>query len=92
MRQRRQSRIDATIALFKSRKHEPVPLPDVQCAAGAQHGARLAEIRALGYIVDNEMKRTASGEIHSFYTLRSEPGEALVLFPGALEPRHRDDN
>jgi hypothetical protein len=90
MRQR-DSQTKSTIALLRQRKHKRVALPDVQRVAGAQHDARLAEIRALGYIVDNVMERTANGETHSFYILRAEPGEAVPLFPGAFDLRHRDD-
>jgi hypothetical protein len=31
----------------------------------------------LGYIVENEMEHTADGQVHSWYVLRAEPGEAV---------------
>jgi hypothetical protein len=75
MRHGRKSRVQNTIALFLANKGRRIPLPEIQRVAGAQHGARLREIRGIGYIVDNETERTADGEIHSWYILRAEPGE-----------------
>ena len=61
--------------------------------SGAQDGARIAELRELGYIIDNEMERSPDGEIHSFYILRAEPGETPALFrdlPTDKQQRYRD--
>jgi hypothetical protein len=92
MRHGRQSRVQATIALFRTNKDRRVSLPELQGVAGAQHGARLREARDLGYIIDNEMERTADGEIHSWYILRAEPGEQPTPRQQALDlpARHLD--
>jgi len=76
----RQGRLSAVITVLKANKYKRVPLPQIQKAAGAQHGARLKEARDLGYLIDNELERTSSGDIHSWYILRAEPGEAVPLF------------
>jgi hypothetical protein len=89
---RRRTRIEATIALLLANKGKRVSLPEVQRVAGAQHGPRLKEIRARGYIIDNVMDRTADGEVHSWYILRAEPGEERLLFPlpeGYRDPEER---
>jgi hypothetical protein len=80
----KQSRVQATIALLRANKHKRVPLPQIQAVAGAQHGCRLMEIRARGYVVENVVER-ANGEVHSWYVLRAEPGEEISLF-GDLRP------
>ena len=85
-----QTRLKATIAVLRANKHRRVPLPEIQKAGGAQHGARLKEARDLGYVIDNELERTPLGEIHSWYILRAEPGETAPLFTD-LPIRHRDD-
>ena len=87
----RLTRVERTIALLRRDKGKRVPLPEIQREAGAQHCVRIREARALGYVIDNVMERTANGETHSFYILRAEPGEAVPLFPGAFDLRHRDD-
>jgi hypothetical protein len=88
MRHNRQTRVQATIALLKANKHRRVSLPDVQRAAGAQHGARLKDIRERGYVVEN-ITEHVNGEVHSWYVLRLEPGEPQqTLLP--LAERHRD--
>jgi hypothetical protein len=85
----RQTRVQKVIALLRAHKNRRVPLPEIQHAGGAQFGARLKEIRALVYIVANEMERTPDGEIHSWYILRAEPGESVSLFPDiTLEPEY----
>jgi hypothetical protein len=59
-------------------------LPDIQRLGIAQHGARLKELRGLGYVINNEMERTPSSVL-SWYTLLAEPGEPMSLF-GDLTP------
>ena len=79
--QHRQTRVQKVIALLRAHKNRRVPLPQILHAGGAQFGARLKEIRSLGYIVENQMERTPDGEIHSWHVLRAEPGESVSLFP-----------
>ncbi len=73
------TRAERLLVLLLSRKGKRVSLPEVQRVAGAQHGARLTEIRAWGYVVENVMEHV-NGETHSWYVLRSEPGETYPLF------------
>jgi hypothetical protein len=77
----RDTHVQKTIALLRANKHRRVPLPDIQRAAGAQHGTRLKEIRSLGYVIANETERTSNGETHSFYILRAEPDETVPANP-----------
>ncbi|MFZ0866194.1 MAG: hypothetical protein WAU76_10415 [Candidatus Sulfotelmatobacter sp.] len=43
-------------------------------AAGiAQHGARFAELRQRGFVIDNELERAADGHVLSRYWLRHDP-------------------
>ncbi len=81
----RQSRRDRLLKLLLLNRGRRVPLPAVQAAAGAQHGARLREIRALGYQVENVMERRADGTVVSFYVLESRPGETRRLFSGMAD-------
>ncbi len=75
MRDWRTTRVGRLMLLYRTRGvGVPVPLPDVQRAAGAQHGARHKELRAMGFQIDNFMKRGADGQTHSFYVMRFDPG------------------
>ncbi len=74
------TRTDRLLALLLARKGRRVSLPEVQRAAGAQHGARIGELREHGYVIDNVMERM-EGEIYSWYVLRAEPGETAPMFP-----------
>ena len=51
---------------------KPVELPQVMQAGIAQYGARVAELRERGFVIDNEMERTA-GRVLSRYWLRFDP-------------------
>src|SRR5689334_12614162 len=51
----------------------PVGLPEIMAAGIAQHGARLNEIRAKGFQVENELSRDKKGILHSRYWLRFDP-------------------
>lgn len=74
------TRTDRLLALLLSRKGGRVSLPEVQSAAGAQHGARLRELKDRGYMIENSMERV-NGDVHSWYTLRAGPGETVPMFP-----------
>lgn len=54
-------------------KGEAVPLPDIMRAGIAQHGARFNELRSRGYVIENETRRGANGDILSSYYLRFDP-------------------
>ncbi len=51
----------------------PLELPEIMAAGIAQHGARFHEIRARGFIVENETLRDNSGRTISRYFLRHDP-------------------
>ena len=76
----RPTRAERLLSLLISRKGRRVSLPEVQRGAGAQHGARLTELRSLGYVIDNVMEHI-DGEVHSWYVLRATPDETRPLFP-----------
>ncbi len=71
---KKQTRLQRLIKLYEGRGiGVRVALWEVQREAGAQHGARHKEARSLGYVITNELERTADGELHSWYTLRVVP-------------------
>ena len=84
----RQTRLEKVIALLVARKHERVPLPEIQRAAGAQHGARLREARNRGYVIDNVTEHVGA-DVHSWYILVCEPGETRNLFPDPPTEKQR---
>jgi hypothetical protein len=45
---------DRLLALLKTRAPDWVPLAEVLAVAGAQYGARIHELRALGYRIQND--------------------------------------
>ncbi len=75
----RQSQLGKLLKLLLSRKGQRVGLPEIQRLGIAQHGARLKELRALGYVIRNEMEHTPYGT-RSWYVLLAEPGEPVPLF------------
>jgi hypothetical protein len=50
-----------------------VQLPEIMAAGIAQHGARLNELRARGFVIENELKRAPDGRVFSRYWLRFDP-------------------
>jgi hypothetical protein len=48
-------------------------LPEIMAAGIAQHGARFNEIRARGFVVENETRRAEDGRTLSRYFLRHDP-------------------
>jgi hypothetical protein len=53
-----------------------------------QFSARLPELRAIGFIIENRMELMADGTKHSFYRLRSSAGdvEKLSVMPAPAMP------
>jgi hypothetical protein len=45
-------------------------LPNIMVTGIAQHGARIAELRQGGFVIENELERAADGRILSRYWLR----------------------
>lgn len=84
MRTDKQTRQEQLRRLLVLRKGRRVALPEVQRAAGAQHGVRIKELRGRGYVIENILERV-HGETHSWYVLRSEPGETPPMFPLPVE-------
>jgi hypothetical protein len=54
-------------------KGKPLDLPEIMRAGIAQHGARFAELRERGFVVENELDRDTSGVVRSCYWLRYDP-------------------
>jgi hypothetical protein len=48
-------------------------LPEIMQAGIAQFTARIFELRERGFKIENELRRTPDGQIHSLYWLRFEP-------------------
>jgi 2-polyprenyl-6-methoxyphenol hydroxylase-like FAD-dependent oxidoreductase len=72
------TRTTRLLALLLAHKGERVALYDVQREAGAQHGARIKELRGRGYAIENETERV-DGVTRSWYVLMAEPGENCPL-------------
>ena len=51
---------------------ESLPLPKIQETRIAQFTARLFELRRLGFVIENELKRI-DGTVHSSYRLTHDP-------------------
>ena len=80
----KKTRAERLLALLCSRKGRRVTLPEVQRIAGAQHGARILELRRRGFVIENVSERV-HGETHSSYILRSGPTETPPMFPLPVE-------
>jgi hypothetical protein len=50
-----------------------VELPEIMRAGIAQHGARIAELRECGFVIENELERLPDGRVLSRYWLRHDP-------------------
>lgn len=85
MHRKRTSQRQRLIGLLRSRKFQPVSLPEIQRLGIAQHSARFNELRELGFIIRNTMEHAADGTVHSYYTLVAEPGETMPLFCDAVQ-------
>jgi len=77
-----------------------VPLPAILALGIAQYGARIHELRALGFRIENRKERV-NGVLHTFFRLnggtatiaprkQEQPTDAK-LFPDLPKERHRDD-
>jgi hypothetical protein len=51
----------------------PLGLPSIMAAGIAQHGARIAELRARGFVIENQIERDAESRVLSRYWLRRDP-------------------
>ena len=91
MHHRKPSREDSALALLRDNLHRArpsyaalwpdgegwVPLPELQAAAGAQHGARLKALRGRGHTIANVMLwNDVAGEQWSWYRLEYDVGDA----------------
>jgi hypothetical protein len=52
---------------------KPLQLPTIMQAGIAQHGARFNEIRARGFVIENELQRSPDGAVRSRYRLTFDP-------------------
>lgn len=65
---------DRILSLFQSRQNEWVPLPDILDLRISQFGARILELRRLGYDIRNRTEHRG-GQVHSWFRLVIEqPG------------------
>jgi hypothetical protein len=85
----RKTQCERLLELLRSHKFKRVPLPAIQALGIAQHGTRLKELRALGYVIRNEMEHSSDGT-QSWYVLLAEPGEPVPLFGGLPPERYPD--
>lgn len=46
-----------------------VPLPNILVLGIAQYNARIFELRALGFRIENKIERDADGQVHSWFRL-----------------------
>ena len=89
------------------REDRSVLLPEIMALGIAQHGARILELRGHGFVIDNELCRSANGVTVSRYWLRFDPEQESIVgterdegslarsFPEfgdfTMQRRHRDD-
>jgi hypothetical protein len=73
-RRGRPTQADVLLSMLREarRAARPLELPEIMRAGVAQHGARFAELRERGFVIDNEMERTAR-RVLSRYWLRLDP-------------------
>ena len=66
---------ELTVEMLRAARTEgrALELPEIMAAGIAQHGARFNEIRARGFVVENELERSADGRVLSRYWLRYDP-------------------
>ena len=71
----RPTQTDVLIAMLRHTraKGEPLLLPQVMTAGIAQHGARFHELRARGFVIENETEYAPDGRVLSRYYLRFDP-------------------
>jgi hypothetical protein len=73
---RRTTQADVLIELMRARRAAGLglELPDILAIGIAQHSARLVELRARGFVIENEMQRSAHGHVvRSRYWLVFDP-------------------
>lgn len=77
----RLSQADLLVAMFRQARAEgrALDLPEIMAAGIAQHGARLTELRARGFVIENELGRTPDGRVLSRYWLRFDPERVSAL-------------
>lgn len=65
---------DVLIGLLRDAraKNQPLELPSIMRAGIAQHGARMKELREMGFEIENQMER-GEDVIRSVYWLRFDP-------------------
>lgn len=67
---------DVLIQLLRAKRAAglALDLPEILDLGIGQHSARLFEIRARGFVVENDLQRSADGHVvHSSYRLVSDP-------------------
>jgi hypothetical protein len=74
-RRKQVTQADVLIGMLRDSRSKRIPLelPEIMRAGIAQHGARFKEIREQGFVIRNEMERTAEGVVLSRYWLTFDP-------------------
>lgn len=71
----RRTQADVIVELLREKRAlgGALELPEIMAAGIAQHGARFNEIRARGFVVENELEHDKSGMVRSRYWLKFDP-------------------
>ena len=71
----RATQADVLVALLRKAQadHRALDLPEIMQAGIAQFTARIFELRERGYVIENELRRSADGRVLSRYWLRHDP-------------------
>ena len=66
---------DVIAKLLRDRRAQgkALELPEILQTGIAQFTARIFELRQRGFVIENELRRTADGRAHSRYWLRFDP-------------------
>lgn len=72
---RRPTQADVLITMLRESRADgkPLELPAIMRVGIAQHGARFNEIRARGFVIENELLRSPDGALRSRYRLTFDP-------------------
>ncbi len=72
---RKPTQVDVLLAMLRDARaiDRAVELPEIMQVGIAQHGARMAELRQRGFLIENELERLPDGSVFSRYWLRYDP-------------------
>lgn len=72
---RKRTQAELLLAMLRESRasDRAVELPEILRIGIAQHSARFNELRSRGFVIENELERTADGCVLSRYRLRFDP-------------------